>query len=57
MRIDSIRLKNFRGFKSLELLLKPGINVIIGGNGAGKTSIIDALTLGLRRVSMTLRQS
>jgi predicted ATP-binding protein involved in virulence len=46
MRIDTIELKNFRGFKTFRQKLGPGINVLVGENGTGKTAFLDALAVG-----------
>ncbi len=48
MYISEINISNFRGFKKLNLCLNQGMNVLVGENNAGKTSIIDAIkcTLG-----------
>lgn len=46
MRIDTIELNNFRGFESFRGELGPGINVLVGENGTGKTAILDALAIG-----------
>lgn len=48
MYITEINIKNFRGFEELHLCLNQGMNVLVGENNAGKTSIIDAIkyTLG-----------
>lgn len=43
MRIDSIRLKNFRCFSDKSLYFSPQINVILGPNASGKTSIVEAI--------------
>jgi len=45
MRLDKFKLENFRKFKDLSLDLKPGVNILIGENAAGKTSILEALTI------------
>lgn len=48
MHIDSIEVKNFRGFESLHVDIPKGpLTVFAGDNGSGKTSLIDALALGL----------
>lgn len=47
MKITRIILENFRGFKYLQMGVDPKLNVIIGNNGAGKTSILDAIALQL----------
>ena len=53
MRIDSIKLKNFKKFEDAEYSFDrvdeaaPDFHVIIGNNGAGKTTILDAIAIGL----------
>lgn len=47
MRIDRLELKNFKMFESYELNLDPQFNLLVGENGSGKTSILDALTIAL----------
>ena len=43
MRIKRLHIENFRCFKDYEFKMAPEINVIIGRNGAGKTTIINAM--------------
>jgi DNA replication and repair protein RecF len=43
MILSSIQLKNFRSHKSTTLNFSPKVNYIIGENGQGKTSIIEAI--------------
>lgn len=45
MRITSLELKNFRSFESMERIELDQINVLIGPNNAGKSSILKALYL------------
>jgi putative ATP-dependent endonuclease of OLD family len=40
-------LKNFRRFKKLELLFDTDLNILVGGNEAGKTSVLQALDIVL----------
>lgn len=47
MKIDTISLKNFRAFEERNVDLAPGFNLLIGDNATGKTSILDALAVGL----------
>lgn len=42
MYIKRLGLKNFRNFKSLSLEPKEHLNIFLGANGQGKTSIIEA---------------
>lgn len=43
MQAEKLVLKNFRNFGDLELNLRPGLTVISGHNGVGKTNILEAL--------------
>ncbi len=43
--LNKIRIENFRGFDSLELNELGKINVLLGRNNCGKTSILEALFL------------
>lgn len=47
MYLSTLRIKNFRGIKEISLVFKKGVNIIIGENNSGKTSIIDALRICL----------
>ena len=39
MRIESIRLKNFKSFKDAELSDLPNLCIIVGANGTGKSTV------------------
>jgi len=43
MTIKSIELKNFTVFESIKCKFSPGINIIIGENGTGKTHLLKVL--------------
>lgn len=45
MRVTSLQLKNFRSFESMERIELDQINVLVGPNNAGKSSILKALHL------------
>lgn len=45
MRLIELRLENLRNIGSLDLQLGAGINLFIGANGAGKTSILEGAYL------------
>ena len=47
MRINKLRLRNFRCFENLEMQLHPKCNILTGINGAGKSTILDALAVAL----------
>lgn len=43
MLIESLRLENFRNYVQEEIRLEPGINILFGENGQGKTNFLEAL--------------
>ena len=43
MRVTHLKLANFRSVKAAEFHFGPGINLIVGVNGVGKTGVLDAL--------------
>ena len=50
MHLKSITLKNFRCFDELRLELHPRLTVLVADNGGGKTSVLDAIAVGLSPV-------
>lgn len=51
MRIISIHLKNIKSHRDTELQFAPGINVLSGANGSGKSTIFQAIGYALFGVS------
>lgn len=49
MKISTIRIENFRGIRRLDLELDD-VTVLIGENNSGKTSVLDAIRICLRRL-------
>ena len=45
MVLERLQLTNFRGFESLDLRFEPDLTVLVGVNGCGKTSVLDALLI------------
>ena len=43
MHLKKIALLNFKNISQEELALCPGINCLVGDNGAGKTNVVDAV--------------
>lgn len=43
MKICSVQLKHFRNHVDTSVFFAPGINVFLGNNGAGKTSMLEAV--------------
>ena len=48
MNIKRVNIENFKCFKGkFSLDLNPGINILVGNNEAGKSTILEAVHLGL----------
>jgi predicted ATP-binding protein involved in virulence len=45
MRIDRLEIKNFKKFSDYTLNLHPQFTLLVGDNGTGKTTILDALAI------------
>lgn len=41
MKIETIRLRNFKAFRNIELTDVPNFLVVVGANGSGKTTLFD----------------
>lgn len=47
MKIDQLQLQNYRKFEELTIDLHPKFTMLVGSNGSGKTTVIDALAMGV----------
>jgi len=47
MHIEEIRIENFKCFKNFDLKLNEGLNILVGDNEAGKSTILEAINLAL----------
>lgn len=47
MHLETLRLQNFRGYVDREFTLHPEFNLVVGENGAGKTSFLEAATVAV----------
>jgi predicted ATP-binding protein involved in virulence len=54
MRIDRLALHHFRGLESREFTLSPQFNLLVGPEGSGKTSVLEALSVALGAWSLGL---
>jgi len=57
MKIDALKLTCFRGAVDLPLALDKRLNVFVGVNGAGKSTVLDALALALSWAANRIRHS
>src|SRR5689334_4817238 len=44
MKVERLTLRNFRNVENCEFKPDPGLNFLIGANGQGKTSFLEALS-------------
>ncbi|MBF0477410.1 MAG: AAA family ATPase, partial [Deltaproteobacteria bacterium] len=56
MRVEQIKIKNFRGISEMDLVFDQSLNVFSGVNGAGKSTILDALATMLSWVPARIRR-
>lgn len=47
MYFQNVRIQNYKAIRDMQIDLSPGINLLIGDNGVGKTSVLEALTVSL----------
>lgn len=47
MKLESLKLTNFRGFREFEITFDPQFTVLLGGNMAGKTAVLDGAVVAL----------
>lgn len=45
MRIDTLKIRNFKGYVEQDFVLHPHFNLVVGINGSGKTSLLEALAI------------
>lgn len=50
MKVARLKLANVRAIKAAKFRFQPGFNLIVGANGAGKTTVLDALAVCLSDV-------
>ena len=51
MKLHSVQLLNFRGFKELSVDFLGGTNAFVGINGVGKSTVLDALAIALSQLT------
>src|SRR5262249_24120108 len=53
--VDTVTLRDFRSYARLEVALEPGIVLVIGRKGVGKTNLLEALHVGTQGFSPRTR--
>ena len=53
--VSTVSLRNIRSYARLELDLQPGLVLIVGANGAGKTNLLESLHVGTQGFSPRTR--
>ncbi|MDQ3122404.1 MAG: AAA family ATPase, partial [Actinomycetota bacterium] len=49
--VREVTLRDFRSYPQLELALEPGVVLVTGPNGSGKTNLLEALHVGTQGFS------
>ena len=57
MRVTSLKLANVRAIETAEFRFQPGFNLIVGVNGVGKSTILDALRICMSRILPSTTES
>ncbi|MDD2376475.1 MAG: AAA family ATPase [Clostridia bacterium] len=52
--IEEIKIKNFRSWKDEKVSFKPNMNLIIGENDSGKTTLLDALSIMFNKKTLEI---
>lgn len=47
MYVKELSIQNFKGIENSHLTFRPGCNLLIGENGRGKTSLLEAIAIGI----------
>ena len=57
MRVSSLKLANLRVIETAEFRFQPGFNLIVGVNGVGKSTVLDALRICISRILPSMTES
>jgi len=48
MNIERVIVKNYRALESVDIALRPDLNIIVGNNESGKSTLLEAINLALK---------
>ncbi len=57
MWLKSLHVQNFRGFEQLDVTFDEHVTLLLGGNGAGKTGVLEAIKVALGSYFAVIEQS
>lgn len=57
MRVTSLKLASLRAIETAEFKFQPGFNLIVGVNGVGKSTVLDALRICISRILPSMTES
>jgi predicted ATP-binding protein involved in virulence len=49
MRVEEVSIENFRGIRAMKMPLDPRVNLFVGVNGSGKSTVLDCVAILLAR--------
>lgn len=56
MRVEKLKLKNYRNYENLDISLSPNLNIFIGNNAQGKSNILESVfVLALTKSYMNIK--
>lgn len=55
--LQQVRIEDFRGAERIELDLHPRLTILYGKNASGKTTVLDAIAIGLAAIARRLPRS
>jgi len=51
MKVDRIKIRNYKGFETCDVNFHPNVNVFIGSNASGKTTLLTAVAKSLNSIT------
>lgn len=55
MRVDEVTIENFRGIRAMKMPLDPRVNLFVGINGSGKSTVLDCVALLLAKFTAQIQ--